>query len=255
MLTSTKSAVLDRGVERYGVFKRAFKAQSGAPLRGRLLDFGCGAGALVAAALKDGIDAWGIETDVSRQEQMSRLAEHEPRLPDRISFYPGRLMPYPSCHFDCVYSWFVFEHVTDPQVSLREIVRVLKPGGALIIHAEDARNAWDGHAKVPWPPYLPREFAAAYLDGLGLAERGEYITDSVVYISTPVVVDILTTLGMSVLASNQQPSLSHALMADGTYVTNAEEARELGRKARQLLPTVKSPAQNLFVHAIKPQRT
>lgn len=38
-------------------------------------------------------------------------------------------LPFPDNTFDLVYSQAVLEHVTDPALAIREMVRVLKPGG------------------------------------------------------------------------------------------------------------------------------
>jgi len=243
-------SAIEKGSQRYSRFKRDHLNHFGAKFSGRLLDFGCGAGAFVISALQDKVDVHGIEVEPTRRDQFILNSEkYEPRAANRISLYPGRLMPYPSNYFDGCYSWFVFEHVPEPQVSLREIVRVIRPGGTLTLFAEDARNRWDGHSNTPWPPYLPREFAAAYLEGLGIPHHADFITKSVVYISTPVVVDILQTLGMEVVYSNDQPQRDP--FPDGLYVTNNEQARALGEKMRAR-GAFESPKENLTVFARKP---
>ncbi|MBS3648682.1 class I SAM-dependent methyltransferase [Pseudaminobacter sp. 19-2017] len=243
-------SVIEKGAHRYRIFKNEHAKKFGAPIKGRLLDFGCGAGGFVIAALRDGVDVYGIEVDETRLRQCNKNSdEYEPRAKKRFTRYPGRLMPYPTNHFDACYSWFVFEHVTDPQTSLREIVRVLRPGGTLCIHAEDVRNAWDGHAQAPWPPYLPREFAAAYLEGLGLPQHAEFVSQSVVYVSAPLVADILSTLGMEV--TEFIPAQTPKSLHEGVYVTNDAEARALGSAVRNRAPFT-SPAENMGIWARKP---
>ncbi len=242
-------SAIEKGEQRYQRFRRSHITRFGAPPAGRLLDFGCGAGGFLIAALRNGLDVHGIEVDPQRHVEFLRNAErHEPSAKERITLYPGRLMPYPSNHFEACHSFMVFEHVPDPQTCLREIVRVLKPGGTLTLWADDVRNEWDGHAQVPWPPYLPREFAAAYLDGLGLPEHAEFVTNSVVYISAPAITDILTTLGMEIVYQNEGPAKEYRLLA-GIYVTNEREARELGETVRAAarLKALRSP----FVSARK----
>lgn len=248
-LTDFQARILSKGEERFKRYQRSHKAHFGVPASGRILDFGCGAGGFLLAAQQNGLEAWGIDTESARQSQYLSIADTSfPELRDRFHRYDGRLMPFPSNHFNAIHSWFVFEHVTDPQCSIREIVRTLAPGGTLIIHADDVRNNWDGHAAAVWPPYLPREFAAAYLDGLGKAEQSEFITTCVVYISAPVLVDILTTFGMEILyvnAAPERPAIPEAL-----YVTSDAEARALGRKMRD--SQIPSPAENLNIVARKP---
>ncbi|SHI81528.1 Methyltransferase domain-containing protein [Palleronia salina] len=247
--TKFQAQVLSKGEERFQQYQRLHNKHFGTSASGRILDFGCGAGGFMLAAHNNGLEAWGIETDSERQRQYLNIADRNfPDLRDRFHLYDGRLMPYPSNHFDAIYSWFVFEHVTDPQCSVREIVRTLAPGGTVVLHADDVRNNWDGHAAAPWPPYLPREFAAAYLEGLGKGDQSEFITNYVVYISTPTMVDILTTFGMEIVYANaapERPAIPAAL-----YVTNDDEARALGRKMRD--STVQGPTENMTIVARKP---
>lgn len=247
--TKFQAKILDKGQERYVRYQALHRKYFDVSQTGRVLDFGCGAGGFVLGALLDGLDAWGIEVDEERERQFENISEHNyPQWRDRFYLYPGRLMPYPSNHFDGIYSWFVFEHVPDPQTSLREIVRTLKPGGTLQIHAEEVRNLWEGHALAPWPAYMPREFAAAYLEGLGKPEHADFVANLVVYISAPVISDILTTLGMEIVYTNGSPS--RPAIPDGLYITNDSEARALGLKMRNAAMT--SPKENLTVIARKP---
>lgn len=246
---SCLSQFIDLGQNRFKYYQARHQEQFGKKQKGRLLDFGCGEGKFLFAALREGIDVYGIEVDPVRQTQFMRNAErYDQRAASRFRLYDGRLIPFPSNCFDGCHSYFVFEHVTDPQISLREIVRILKPGGTLSIFADDVRNAWDGHAKVPWPPYMPRDFASAYLEGLGLSHHAEFITKYVVYISAPIIADILTTLGMEVVYAGPKPDRN--LLREGLYVTNEAEARALGAKIK-LLGNYESPRENLTIYARK----
>ncbi len=47
----------------------------------------------------------------------------------------GERMPFRDAVFDCVFSFQVLEHVSDPHTLLAECRRVLKPGGTLLISA------------------------------------------------------------------------------------------------------------------------
>ena len=180
-LSPSLKKLLDKGQERYTRYQTAHRRHFGKPARGRILDFGCGGGGFLLASLQAGLNAWGIEVDEARETQYDQITGLMfPQWRDRFTLYPGRLLHYPSNSFDAIYSWFVFEHVTDPQTSLREIVRVMKPGGTLYIQAEEVRNHWEGHALAPWPAYMPREYAAAYLEGLGKPQNADFARLAVV---------------------------------------------------------------------------
>lgn len=249
MPTEYQTKILDAGAIRYQRYQAEHTHYFGKEMEGRVLDFGCGAGGFVLAALEAGHDGWGIEVDVERQSQFKNLTDTNfPQWKDRFKLYDGRLMEYPSNHFDGIYSWFVFEHVTDPQTSLREIARVLKPGGTIYIQAEDVRNLWEGHALAPWPAYMPREFAPAYLEGMDKAQHSHFVSNYVVYTSAPALATILETLGLEIVY--QSPTPAPTAIPEGLYVTNEDEARALGSKMKD--SNISPNRENLSLVARKP---
>lgn len=48
-------------------------------------------------------------------------------------FYDGETLPFPECHFDAVVSFETLEHVFNVPVVLREVHRVLRPNGSLLV--------------------------------------------------------------------------------------------------------------------------
>ena len=213
-----------------------------------MLDFGCGAGEFLLAAVDAGLDAQGVDVAVERQRQFHAAAAPAER--GRFILYDGGILPLPSNDFDIGYSWFVFEHVQDIGQSLREIVRVLKPGALLYVAADDTRNAWDGHVRIPWPPFMPRRFARAYLSAFNLEDKAQYLEHSVVYVTTPQVATTLTTLGCDILSQTPDPAPA---FCDGLYITDEASAELVGAsiKARFDAGELGAPTYNLEIWARK----
>lgn len=94
----------------------------------RVLEIGVGLGAdhqqfAVAGADMSGIDL--TERAVSYTEK--RLAEFG--LSSRLSVGDAERLEFPDESFDIVYSWGVLHHSPDTPTAIREVHRVLKPGG------------------------------------------------------------------------------------------------------------------------------
>jgi SAM-dependent methyltransferase len=113
----------------------------------RVLDYGCGAGEIVGAMCRGGLDAYGCETFYDGGDLSSALASD---VRDRILRMQGDRIPFPDASFDLVVTNMVLEHVADLNVSVAEINRVLKPGArclALFPH----REVWrEGHCNIPF---------------------------------------------------------------------------------------------------------
>ena len=93
------------------------------PSGSRLLDVGCGTGALVAAARGAGLDAMGVEPD----PEMAALASEA--LGDEVVVGGLPDLPVADDGYDVVTAGFVLNHVDHPRAGARELARVAAPGG------------------------------------------------------------------------------------------------------------------------------
>src|SRR3990172_6502497 len=90
------------------------------------LDLGCGEGLMLLEALNRGWKVYGVDiTDNRVDDAKSKY----------IVFYKTDLLDakLPENYFDCVYCDSVLEHILNPMEYLREINRILKPGGVVYI--------------------------------------------------------------------------------------------------------------------------
>ncbi|MFH1780351.1 MAG: class I SAM-dependent methyltransferase [Candidatus Micrarchaeota archaeon] len=97
--------------------------------KGKLLDVGSAAGFFVKVAEDDGWDAHGIEP--SRWLVNWGKTNLKLKNAKAGTLEEGK---YPNDFFDVVTLWDVLEHVPDPSATLKEINRILKPGGMVFIN-------------------------------------------------------------------------------------------------------------------------
>ncbi len=97
------------------------------PTGGRLLDVGCGSGDILAMASELGIEVTGVEfaPEAVAHARESRGLDVRQGTLEEAGFGAGS--------FDVVTLWHVLEHVPDPVGTLREVRRVLKPGGHVVV--------------------------------------------------------------------------------------------------------------------------
>ena len=117
------------------------------PLAG--LDVGSGTGRFTPALARTFGPVTGIEPSV----RMREVAEAQSRHPD-VQYLAGAAedMPVPTDSADYALMFLSWHHVRDKPRAARELTRVLRPGGRLILRA----NFRDHHPRVWWLDYFPR---------------------------------------------------------------------------------------------------
>lgn len=142
-------------------------------LNGDWLDCGCANGSYTAALLDYGTTtAVGVDTLTERIARAhSSWASLYPQL--RFVSASAEGLPFPDASFDGVLLNEVLEHVTDELQTLREIFRILRPGGHLVIMSPNRWFPFEGHGlrlgsrrlefPVPLLPWLPRSVGQRFM--------------------------------------------------------------------------------------------
>lgn len=134
----------------------------------RVLDLGAGAGRHAFEVLRRGADVVAFDMDAAELEGVAAMfaaMDKEGQIPPGASgdtvVGDALGMPFPDASFDRVIAAEVLEHIPDDMAAMREIVRVLKPGGRAAITvpsflpericwalSEDYHTAPGGHIRI-----------------------------------------------------------------------------------------------------------
>ena len=97
------------------------------------LDVACGPGSVVVAMARRARHSIGLDATAAMLAEARRLAETE-AMPN-VEWRQGDVyaLPFESDRFDIVTCRFAFHHLENPAAALREMVRVCKPGGSIVV--------------------------------------------------------------------------------------------------------------------------
>ena len=105
-----------------------FRLLSRYDLRGKtFLDGGSGGGHFSAKACSLGADVTSIDVGESLLDQVRAKCNSRTMIGDLMA------LPFDDGTFDFVMSTEVIEHTPDPKVALKELARVVKPGGTILV--------------------------------------------------------------------------------------------------------------------------
>jgi SAM-dependent methyltransferase len=132
---------------------------AGDRIAGFILEDGCGVGMYVEHLAPFGGQVIGLEYDFERAAEAHTGSAH-------IVNAAGEYIPLPSSTFDLILSHEVIEHVQDDHFAIREMVRVLQPGGRIVLFCPNRGYPFETHGiywngkyyfgNKPFVNYLPR---------------------------------------------------------------------------------------------------
>jgi len=115
----------------------------------RVLDLGCGRGEIVRHVARLGAASFGIDYARVAVEMTRRVMANEPGT-HGVARSDAKSLPFTSGSFDRVLMFDVVEHLHPWELDacLKEVYRVLKPGGQIVVHT--APNRWYDAYAYPW---------------------------------------------------------------------------------------------------------
>lgn len=106
---------------------------------GNILEAGCGPGVFLKVLGNNypNLSITGIDISDDRIEQAnSKLSGKSNAKAIKADIYR---LPFPDNHFDFIYSRFLYEYLENPVAATKELFRVCKPGGKLLIQDLDSQ--------------------------------------------------------------------------------------------------------------------
>jgi len=199
------------------------------PVKDKLvLDAGCGKGAVLVSCALRGAKVFGIDTD-EEELKIANLRMEKLGLSDSVSIKKASLtnLPFTDNFFDLITCSSVLEHIENTDEAVKEMARVLKPGGFCCIGGPNPSFPREGHYKIFWPPYLPKKIGALYLSIRGF--NPDFFIKDVYYVSASKLMEILKSYGFeanNVIENNILFKLRNPHLLKNTKVKRIAEILE-----------------------------
>ena len=155
------------------------------PIAGEtILDIGCGNARDMIRILEAGARIVGIDLSEGMIDQARRELQAAGHRDVRLDVGDATQMPFPDASFDKVLCSEVIEHIPDADAAVREIRRVLKPGGMLVISTPN-RTSWYGFDRyILWARVLRRRWNHPFDNWRTMSELTSMLTRQGLEVST-----------------------------------------------------------------------
>ncbi|KAL0110369.1 hypothetical protein PUN28_013786 [Cardiocondyla obscurior] len=111
------------------------------PLKGiRIVDVGCGGGILTERLARIGAQITGIDESAELINIAKEHAKLDPSVSERVNYIHTSVEDFSQKEtesYDAVVTSEVLEHVVEPQLFLKECVKMLKPGGSIFVTTQN----------------------------------------------------------------------------------------------------------------------
>jgi SAM-dependent methyltransferase len=155
-----------------------FLEQARVPVGGAVLDAGCGGGGMPLSFAEEARRVVGIDLAPRFGDAGHRLAAERGLKNLYFARADGQALPFRDASFDMVLSHAVIEHVADAALYLRELARVLKPGGTIYLSTAPYLSFAGAHLPrllVPIPLHLLLGRRAAFAIFVWLARHAPQV--------------------------------------------------------------------------------
>ena len=136
--------------------------------KGKLLDIGAGRGEVLRVARENGWSVIGIETSPTFADYAARYSGAQ------IIQAPLNECDFQANSFDAIVLGAVLEHLYNPDETIKEIARILKPGGALFVDVPNEQglyfilgNYYQKFRRRDWVVNLAPTFPPYHVFGFG----------------------------------------------------------------------------------------
>lgn len=134
----------------------------------KVLEIGCGLGCMLMNWAKNGANCTGVDLNPTSIEQTKRRFElHDLKADIRLE--DANNLPFEDNSFDYVWSWGVLHHSPNLELSIKELFRVLKPGGGFGIMLYNRKSFYQWYMTDYVEGFLHRE--SKFLTPLELNSR------------------------------------------------------------------------------------
>jgi demethylmenaquinone methyltransferase/2-methoxy-6-polyprenyl-1,4-benzoquinol methylase len=125
----------------------------------RILDVATGTGMVAFALAARGAEVVGLDQSEAMLAGARARLQRAPELADRLSFMLGEAesLPFAAGEFDALSFTYLLRYVDDPAATVRELARVVKPGGRIgmvefgVPGDPALRALWRVHTRVGLP--------------------------------------------------------------------------------------------------------